>query len=95
MAVDGRTVAISRSRNVRLTVNQRDRANRLYRANDAGDIIALTWDILRLRRCKTGIINGDVLAALQSILEQLVPREDSEGISGQERAAEDLGPGVV
>ena len=61
----------------------------------AGDIMALTWDILRLRRCKIGVINGDFLAALQSILEQLVPREDSEGIYGQERAAEDLGPGVV
>lgn len=76
-------------------MNQKDRANRLYRANDAWDIIALTWDILRPRRCKIAIINGDVLAALQSILEQLVPREDTEGIYGQERAAEDLGPGVV
>jgi hypothetical protein len=46
----------------------------------AGDIIALTRDILRLRRCKIGIINGDFFAALQSILEHLVPREDSEGI---------------
>ena len=46
----------------------------------AGDIIALTQDILRLRRRKTGIINGDFLAALQSIFEHLVPREESEGI---------------
>ena len=36
----------------------------------AGDIIALTRDILGLRRCKIGIINSDFLAALQSILEK-------------------------
>jgi hypothetical protein len=44
-------------------------------------------DILRLRRCKIGIINGDFLAALQSIHEQLVPREDYEGIYGQKGIA--------
>ena len=55
-----------------------------------GDIIALTWDILRLRRGKTGIINGAFLAALQGILEQLLPRDDDEGINDHERAAKDL-----
>jgi hypothetical protein len=56
----------------------------------AGDIIALTWDILRLRRAKTGIINGAFLAALESILEQLLPREDYESVYDHERAANDL-----
>jgi hypothetical protein len=54
------------------------------------DIIALTWDILRLRRGKTGIINGAFLAALQSIVEQLLPQEDYESIYDQEQAAKDL-----
>ena len=56
----------------------------------AGDIIALAWDILRLRRAKTGIINAAFLAALQGILEQLLPRDNDEGINDHERAAEDL-----
>jgi len=58
-----------------------------------GDIIALTWDILRLRRSKTGIINGAFLAALQGILEQLLCRRDYEGVYDHEHAAEDLARG--
>jgi hypothetical protein len=38
----------------------------------------------------TGIINGAFLAALESILEQLLPRDDDEGINDHERAANDL-----
>ena len=33
------------------------------------DIVALTWDIQRLRRCKSGIITNEFLEALKSILE--------------------------
>jgi hypothetical protein len=58
-------------------VNQTDRAKRLYRANVCQGYHRLTRDIPGLRRCKIGIINGDFFAALQSILEHLVPREDS------------------
>ena len=61
------------------------------------DVIALTWDILRLRRCKTAIINGAFLAALQGILEQLLCRQDydpdSDFIYVHSRAAEDLARG--
>jgi hypothetical protein len=55
-----------------------------------GDVIALTWDILRLRRSKTGIINGAFLAALKGILEQLLCRRDYKVPYGHEHAAEDL-----
>lgn len=34
-----------------------------------GDIVALTWEILRLRRCKAGIINAAFRVALQNLLE--------------------------
>jgi hypothetical protein len=54
------------------------------------DVIALTWDILRLRGSKTGIINGAFLAALQSVLEQLLNRRDYESPYHHEEAAEDL-----
>jgi hypothetical protein len=55
------------------------------------DVVALTWDILRLRRCKTGIINGAFLAALQRILEQLLCRRDFDGFD--DHAADDLARG--
>jgi hypothetical protein len=42
---------------------------------------------VRLRRAKTGIINGAFLAALQGIQEQVLPRDDDDD---HERAAEDL-----
>ena len=57
------------------------------------DVIALTWDILRLRRCKTGIVNGAFLAALQGILEQLLCRQDYEFQYYHGEAAEDLARG--
>jgi hypothetical protein len=41
------------------------------------DIAALTWDILRLRRCKAGIINAAFDKALQNILEPLFSMFDS------------------
>lgn len=36
------------------------------------DIAYLTWEILRLRRCKTGIINSAFRAALEKLLVQLL-----------------------
>jgi hypothetical protein len=41
------------------------------------DIAALTWDILRLRRCKAGIINAAFDKALQNLLEPLFSVFDS------------------
>ena len=38
----------------------------------AADIAHLVWEILRLRRCKAGIINYAFLAALEVLLEQLL-----------------------
>jgi hypothetical protein len=55
-----------------------------------GDIIANTLDILRLRRAKTGIINAAFLAALETILEQLLSPEDYEHAHHQEQAAKEL-----
>ena len=40
------------------------------------DITAITWEILRVRRNKTGIIRNTFPAALQSILKLLLHRED-------------------
>jgi hypothetical protein len=59
----------------------------------ADDVIALTWDILRLRRCKTGIINGAFLAALRGILEQLLWRRDFDGYDDHEKTADILARG--
>jgi hypothetical protein len=57
----------------------------------ADDVIALTWDILRLRRSKTVIINAAFLAALQGLLEQLLNRRDFA--YDHEHAADDLARG--
>jgi hypothetical protein len=58
------------------------------------DFAALIWEILRLRRYKTVIINNARLAALQKILEQLLCRPDydpdSDFIYVHAHAAEDL-----
>jgi hypothetical protein len=57
------------------------------------DFASLTWDILRLRRSKTGITNGAFLAALQSMLKQLLNRRDYEFPYHHGEAAEDLARG--
>jgi len=59
----------------------------------AEDVIALTWDIRRLRRSKTGIINSTFLAALQGILLQLLCPRDFELRFQHEEVAEDLARG--
>jgi len=53
------------------------------------DFAVLIWEILRLRRYKTVIINNSRLAALRGILEQLLCRPDFD-VDGHEKAAEDL-----
>jgi hypothetical protein len=54
------------------------------------DIAALTWEISRLRRLKSGIINYAFRYALQMILRQLSRRDDFASYRDYERAAEDL-----
>jgi hypothetical protein len=54
------------------------------------DFATLIWEILRLRRYKTIIINNARLAALRGILEQLLCRGDYDGTYDHEHAAEDL-----
>jgi hypothetical protein len=43
------------------------------------DIVALTWEILRLRRCKAGIINAAFGRALQILLEPYFGIFDTDG----------------
>lgn len=38
------------------------------------DIVQLTWEILRLRRCKAGMINAAFLRALESLLDPFLRR---------------------
>jgi hypothetical protein len=54
------------------------------------DFATLIWEILRLRRYKTVIINNSRLAALRGILEQLLCRRDFDHLYDHEHAAEDL-----
>jgi hypothetical protein len=54
------------------------------------DVVALIWDIQRLRRSKTAIINAAFLAALQGILAQLLCPRDFDDSYEHEHAAEDL-----
>jgi len=46
-----------------------------------GDIVALTWEILRLRRCKAGIINAAFRVALQNLLKPHFGIFDPDGAS--------------
>lgn len=54
------------------------------------DFATLIWEILRLRRYKTVIINNSRLAALRGILEQLLCRPDFDHSYDHEHAAEDI-----
>jgi len=74
-------------------VNQEIKPTGFIERMYAEDVIALTWDIRRLRRSKTGIINGAFLAALQGILEQLLCPRDFDARFQHEQAAEDLARG--
>ncbi len=49
------------------------------------DIAVLTWEILRLRRCKTGIINSAFRAALGELLKQIL-RKPGELVCEEEEA---------
>ena len=54
------------------------------------DFATLIWEILRLRRYKTVIINNSRLAALRGILEQLLCRRDYDQPYDKDLDAEDL-----
>jgi hypothetical protein len=54
------------------------------------DFATLIWEILRLRRYKTAIINSSRRAALQGILEQLLWDQDYEHSYQKDKDAEDL-----
>ena len=75
------------------TGRRRNQANGVYRANVRRGCHCPDLGILRLRRCKTGIVNGAFLAALQGILEQLLCRQDYEFPYYHGEAAEDLARG--
>jgi hypothetical protein len=57
------------------------------------DFATLIWEILRLRRYKTVIINNSRLPALQGILEQLLCRRDFDDPDDHEHAADELARG--
>ena len=50
----------------------------------------ITWDILRLHRFRSGIINGALPQALEGLLKQVLCSEGLEGFLERERAAEEL-----
>ena len=54
------------------------------------DVIALTWEILRVRRLKAGLINGALCTALEKLLNQILPRENFETHLDRDRAATEL-----
>ncbi len=54
------------------------------------DFATLIWEILRLRRYKTVIINNSRLAALRGILDQLLCPRDYDGPYDKDLDAEDL-----
>ena len=54
------------------------------------DVIALTWEILRVRRLKAGLINGALCTALEKLLNQILPRENFETHLDRDRAAKEL-----
>jgi hypothetical protein len=53
------------------------------------DVAYLTWEILRLRRCKSGIINLAFRDALKEILEQVL-RQPGDGPYGVKDQADEL-----
>ena len=54
------------------------------------DVIAVTWEIMRVRRWKAGLINGALGTALEKVLNQILPREDFETHLDLQHAAEEL-----
>lgn len=53
------------------------------------DLAAIVWEIQRLRRCKTGIVNNAFRAALQSLLKQLLVTPNLlERVEGEAEAVE-------
>ena len=54
------------------------------------DVMALTWEIMRVRRLKAGLINGSLRTALEKVIAQILPYEDFENGLGRDRAATEL-----
>jgi hypothetical protein len=54
------------------------------------DVVALTWEIMRVRRLKAGLINGALRTALEKVIAQILPYEDFENGLGRDRAATEL-----
>jgi hypothetical protein len=50
------------------------------------DYIELTWEIIRLRRCKTSILNSAFTSALQELLEELLRHLGHEYLEAKEVA---------
>ena len=64
-------------------IKPRDVVEQMY----VDDIVALSWEILRLRRCKTAIINTAFEDALLTILNRLMGYLNSDSPESEERAA--------
>ena len=54
------------------------------------DVIALTWEIMRVRRLKAGLINGALRTALEKVVAQILPYEEFENGLNRDSAAEEL-----
>ena len=84
------TESASEFASLRAALEQEIKPNGVIEQIYLEDMANIIWDILRLRRCKTGIINNAMCAALEGILEQLLSREDYENAFERSRPPESL-----
>jgi len=75
---------------LRKALNQEIQPNGEIERALVDDFAALTWEILRLRRIKTEIINSALFPALENILQQFLARDDFPSYLDREHAAEEL-----
>ena len=70
---------------IRDALDQELKPRRIIEKMFVADIAVLAWEILRLRRCKTGIINSAFRAALGELLKQLLrkPGEYAHEVEGE------------
>jgi hypothetical protein len=61
---------------VRTALEQEIRPRGIIERMNVNDISSIVWEMLRLRRCKTAIINMGFRAALENLLSQLLKRPD-------------------
>jgi hypothetical protein len=71
---------------VRRALEQEIRPRGIIERIYVNDISSIVWEILRLRRCKTAIINIGFLAALENLLSQLLKRPDDSHSSVRDQA---------